>query len=282
MGPYDKINKLKAKFKATIEEKDAEILSLNNKIEQLQSKYDVLRQEMHDAGLGKGKINQLKNNLVAITRENLTLKNQVEELDGSKFVKSFSIERQELIKRITKLQFNNSIFNSLAFKFKDGLSNIIQLAYRIMNKIDSDMDYFTFVFRDDIVGLLEKMLRVVLKAEEESASKYLVKIRDGDYVLPNDYYKRIPALKDKNIICGILKLINLETTGYHGTKLGHKRLHKDCEHDQLVKPDAFLNLSHEEQLNAMFTLLELMYCIFTNKDHEINLLNVSQYWFKTI
>lgn len=282
MGPYDLINKQKVKYEAKIQEKDAEILNLNKKLEELQNKHDALRKEMYEAGLGKGKINELKGYLVAAERDNRTLKNQLEELNDSKIIKTFSSDRQELIQRITKLKLNNSIFDSLAYKFKDGLSNVIQLAYRIKNKIGTDMDYFTFVFRDDIVGLLEKMLRVVLNAKEESATRYLVKIRDSIYSFPKQYSASIPALKNKNVIDNILKLINLETTGYHGKEIGQKKLFTDKETGQLIKPDPFLNLSNEEQLDAIFTLLEFMYFVFTNKDYETNLLSISQYWFKTI
>lgn len=283
MGSYDKINQLKAKYEAQLKEKEEKIAELQKKNEELEDKNRTLRQEMHNAGLGKSKVHQLKSELVAKERECKTVKNKLRELDGSKLISTFSSERQELIAKIRKLKFdNNNIFNALAFKFKDGLDNIIQLAYRIENKMDNDMDYFTFVFRDDIVGLLEKMLRVVLKTSEDSASKYLVKINNGDLSFPKEYYSSIPSLKDKKTIENVLKLINLESSGYHGTKSSRRKLQKDHETDELVMPDAFLNLTNEEQLEAIFTLLKFMYFVFTNKDNEVNLLSISQYWFTTI
>lgn len=283
MGSYDRINQLKAKYEAQLKEKEEKIAELQKKNEELEDKNRTLRQEMHNAGLGKSKVHQLKSELVAKEREYKTVKNKLRELDGSKLISTFSSERQELIAKIRKLKFdNNNIFNALAFKFKDGLDNIIQLAYRIENKMDNDMDYFTFVFRDDIVGLLEKMLRVVLKTSEDSASKYLVKINNGDLSFPKEYYSSIPSLKDKKTIENVLKLINLESSGYHGTKSSRRKLQKDHETDELVMPDAFLNLTNEEQLEAIFTLLKFMYFVFTNKDNEVNLLSISQYWFTTI
>lgn len=283
MGSYDKINQLKTKYEAQLSDKDKEIADLNKKLDTLQGKYDTLRKEMYEAGQGKGKVNQLKNEIVAKERDNRTLQNKLRELDGSKLISQFSLERQELISKIKKLSFpNNSIFNSLAIKFKDGLDNVIQLAYLIKTKKDKDMDYFTFVFRDDIVGLLEKMLRVVIGKKEDSASKYLVKLMNREYMLPNQYYVDNPSFKKKTVIENVLKLINLESTGYHGTNKTRRSLQVDSDTKELVKPDAFLNLNNEDQLEAIFTLLEFMYYVFTNKDHETNLLNISHYWFKTI
>ena len=282
MGSYDKLNQQKAKYESQLKEKDEIILKLEKKNQDLEEKYKALRQEMHNAGLGKSKVSELKSDLVAKERENRTMQNQIRELDGSKYISTFSKERQELISRIKKLNFNNSLFNAIAYKFKDGLDNIIQLAYRIENKMDNDMDYFTFVFRDNIVGLLEKMLRVVLNTSEDSASKYLVKLTNGTFAFPKYYSNAIPALKNKKVLNNILLLINLQSSGYHGTNKRRRNLQRDKETNELVKPDHFLNLEKNAQLQAIFTLLEFMYFVFTNKDYEQNLILVTNYWFKTI
>lgn len=282
MGSYDQQNKLKAKYEAILKQKDEEIESLKIKNKELEDKYNALRKEMHDAGLGKGKVNQLKSELVAKERERKTAENKIKELDDSKYISVFSSERQELIGRIKKLSFNIDKHNCLAVKFKDGLKNVIKLAYLIETKKIKDMNYFTYVFRDDIVGLFEKMLREVLNAKEESASKYLVKINNGLLSFPKDYYINLPKLKDKNVMVNILKLINLESSGYHGTKQNRRKLQKNIENDELVNPEAFLNISNEEQLEAIFTMLEIMYYVFTNKNNEVVLSSISQYWYTGI
>jgi len=279
---FDFLNKQKEKYEKIIIDKDKEIKELKEKVDKLQSQYDKIRQELYDSGNGKGAVHKLEREISDQKRENKTLENKLKNLDGSKLIATFTPERQELIKRIKALNFNNSIFNNLAFKFKDGLDNVIEIAYRIKTKQIGDMDYFTFVFRDDIVGLFEKMLGVVLKGSAPSASNYLVGIIDGRFIIPKQYIDKIPALKDKKILQNTLYLINIQTTGYHGSKIKNKSLKYDRENEEMVKPDAFLNLSSEDQLNAIFTLLEFMYFVFTNKDSESNLLCVAQSWFKTI
>lgn len=144
------------------------------------------------------------------------------------------------------------------------------------------MDYFTFVFCDDIVGLLEKMFKVILGKHEDSASKYLVKLSSGVYSLPKEYYQRIPKLKEKEVLLNILFLLNIQSTGYHGTKTSQKKLFLDAETNEMLKPDRFLNLSSLKKLEAIFTLLQFMYDVFTNPNHEAILLSISSSWFITI
>lgn len=280
---YDQIVKTKEKYNKTINEKEKEIEELKKRISTLEKSNNELRKKLYDAGEGKGEVSRLKKIIHTHKRENETLNNIIKNLDGSKLISSFSPERQALIKKIKKLEFeNNSIFNKLAIKFKDGLDNVIEIAYRIKANQINDMDYYTFVFRDDIVGLLEKMLRTILKKQEDSASKFLVKMFEGTYKLPNKYYIKNPKLKDKVVINNILYLINLESTGYHGSKSKYKKVNYNQNTNELDKPDKFLNLDNESQLIAIFTLLEFMYDVFTNEDYEQNLLLISASWFKTI
>jgi len=279
---YDQINKLKEKHKKEIEARDAEIEKLKQLADKLQSERDKYRQDLYDLGAGKGHINSLKKQLVDKDRKNKTLENKLKDIDGSKLIATFSEDRQALIKKIKSLKFNNSIFNSLATKFIDGLDNVIKIAYRIKNGYVDDMDYFTFVFRDDIVGLLEKMFRALINKSEPSASKYLVKLRDKVYQLPKEYYDRIPNLKKMDVIDNILGLINLESTGYHGSNMKVNHLVTNKETNEKENPHKFLNLDIDSQLTAIFTLLEFMYDVFTNKDSEIILYSISSSWFKTI
>ena len=216
-------------------------------------------------------------------RENKSLSNQIAELNGSKLIKKFSPERQQLIKRIKDLKFDNfPMFNSLAYRFKNGLDDVIEIAALIKQGGANDMDFFTYVFRDNIVGLLEKMLKVILNKTEDSAAKYLVKLANGVYQFPKDYYVRIPELKNKNVLTNILYLVNLQTTGYHGTQAKLKHVYIDNETQEIKKTDRFLNLSSDEQLTAIFTLLQFMYDVFTNKERESNLMVIGASWYKTL
>lgn len=279
---YDQINKLKAKYSIELEAKDKEIRELKEKLSNLEIKYKDAKKQLYDAGEGKGERHRLEKEIVAHKRDKATLQNQIKELSGEKLISTFIPERQELIRKIRKLQFNVKLFNYLAKRFNDGLDNVIEVAALIKNNTVEDMDYFTFVFRDNIVGLLEKMLKVVLDKSEDSASKYLVKLSNGVYQFPKDYYLRIPELKNKEKLTNILYLINLQTTGYHGTQTYLKHNIKDKETNIERKPDRFLNLSNEDQLDAIFTLLELMYDVFTNKDYEQNLMIIATSWYKTL
>lgn len=280
---YDALNKQKDKYEGIIKEKDAQILDLSSKVERLEKDLADLRKRLYDAGEGKGEVHRVQKQLRSAERDKRELENKLKDIDGSKLIATFSPERQELIRRIKAISFpKNGIFDRLAFKFKDGLDNVIKIAYKIKNNMVADMDYFTFVFRDDIVGLLEKMLCITTGKSEPSATNYLVKLSNGVYELPNDYYKRNPKLKDKTVLQNILHLLNLESTGYHGTKTKQKRMKKDKETGLAKKPDNFLNLDNEAQLDAIFTMLEFMYDFFTNKDNELNLLTLSSSWFKTI
>ena len=80
----------------------------------------------------------------------------------------------------------------------------------------------------------------------------------------------------------MLYLANIETTAYHGTKIKNKHIIIDPETQTTVKVDKFLNLSQSEQLTAIFTMLEFLYDVFTNKDHETTLMAVSAHWFITL
>lgn len=276
---YDLINKNKQKYESMISDRDAEILTLKEKNKALIEENKNLRQTLYDHGLGKGEIHHLKGVIKDKERENKTLENKLKIADGTKLISTFSPERQALIKRIRSLSFTNKLYNLLAIKFKNGLDNVIEIAALIKTNSAVDMDYYTFVFRDDIIGLLEKMLNVVLNQKELSASRYLAKVVNKCYTFPKEYCLRIPELKDLKVIQNILYLINLQSTAYHGTKLERKRIYTNSETEEVEKPDKFLNLSNEEQLTAIFTLLKFMYDVFTNKNAEINLQVISQSWF---
>lgn len=279
---YDQINKIKSKYESELEKKNSEISSLKEKLQKSEDKNDELRKKLYDVGEGKGEQHRLKNIINAQERENKTLQNQIKELSGEKLISTFIPERQELIKNIKKLHFNNSMFNSLALRFINGLDNVIEIAALIKKGGAEDMDFFTYVFRDNIVGLLEKMFKAVLNKPADSASKYLVNLCNGNYSFPKDYLLRIPNLKNKVILTNILYLINLQTEGYHGTQTNLKHVIIDKETNEKRKTDRFLNLSNKDQLDAIFTLLEFMYDVFTNKDHEVNLLSICSSWYKTL
>lgn len=279
---YDQINKIKAKYELELTKKDSEISSLKEKLQKSEEKNDELRKKLYDVGEGKGEQHRLKNIINAQERENKTLQNQLKDLSGEKLISTFIPERQELIKKIKALKFNNSMFNSLALRFINGLDNVIEIAALIKQNKAEDMDFFTYVFRDNIVGLLEKMLKTVLNKPADSASKYLVNLSNGNYEFPKQYTNRIPKLKSKKVLTNILYLINLQTEGYHGTQTHLKKIVIDKETQEKKKTDKFLNLTNEEQLDAIFTLLTFMYDVFTNNDHEVNLLSICGSWYKTM
>lgn len=279
---YDQINKIKAKYESELTKKDSEISSLKEKLQKSEEKNDELRKKLYDVGEGKGEQHRLKNIINAQERENKTLQNQLKDLSGEKLISTFIPERQELIKKIKALKFNNSMFNSLALRFINGLDNVIEIAALIKQNKAEDMDFFTYVFRDNIVGLLEKMLKTVLNKPADSASKYLVNLSNGNYEFPKQYTNRIPKLKSKKVLTNILYLINLQTEGYHGTQTHLKKIVIDKETQEKKKTDKFLNLTNEEQLDAIFTLLTFMYDVFTNNDHEVNLLSICGNWYKTM
>lgn len=281
-GAYDKINKIKEKYENDLKKKDLQIEVLTNKVNEAEEEIKKLRKQLYDAGEGKGEQNRLKKIINNQERENKTLQNQLLDLSGEKLIKTFSPERQTLIRNIKSLNFPYSMFNSLALRFINGLDNVIEIAALIQKGYAEDMDFFTYVFRDNIVSLLEKMLKEILSKPEDSASKYLVKLANGTYQFPKDYYKRIPELKDKERLTHILYLINLQTTGYHGTKTKYKHVVIDKDTNEVKKTDKFLNLTKEQQLDSIFTLLEFMYDVFSNNDHERNLMAIAKSWYTTM
>lgn len=281
-GTYDKVNKIKEKYEKDLKHRDLQIEILTNKLNEAEEEVKKLRKQLYDAGEGKGEQNRLKKIINNQEREKKTLQNQLYDLSGEKLINTFSPERQNLIRNIKALEFPYSMFNSLALRFINGLDNVIEIAARIQKGYAEDMDFFTYVFRDNIVSLLEKMLKEILNKSEESASKYLVKLANGNYRFPSDYYKRIPELKNKETLNHILYLINLQTTGYHGTKTKYKHVVVNKDTNEVTKTDKFLNLTKDQQLNAIFTLLEFMYDVFSNKDHESNLFAISKSWYTTM
>lgn len=281
-GTYDKFNKIKEKYENDLKQKNLQIDSLTTKLKESEEEVKKLRKQLYDAGEGKGEQNRLKKIINSQERENKTLQNQLLDLSGEKLIKTFSSERQNLIRSIKALNFPYSMFNSLALRFINGLDNVIEIAALIQKGYAEDMDFFTYVFRDNIVSLLEKMLKEILNKPEDSASKYLVKLAGGTYKFPKEYYKRIPELKDKERLTHILYLINLQTTGYHGTKTKYKRVVVDKDTNEVRKTDKFLNLEKDQQLDAIFTLLEFMYDVFSNNDHESNLMAISKSWYTTM
>lgn len=281
-GTYDKVNKIKEKYEKDLKHRDLQIEILTNKLNEAEEEVKKLRKQLYDAGEGKGEQNRLKKIINNQEREKKTLQNQLYDLSGEKLINTFSPERQNLIRNIKALEFPYSMFNSLALRFINGLDNVIEIAARIQKGYAEDMDFFTYVFRDNIVSLLEKMLKEILNKSEESASKYLVKLANGNYRFPKDYYKRIPELKNKETLNHILYLINLQTTGYHGTKTKYKHVVVNKDTNEVTKTDKFLNLTKEQQLNAIFTLLEFMYDVFSNNDHESNLFAISKSWYTTM
>ena len=281
-GTYDKVNKIKEKYEKDLKHKDLQIEVLTNKLNEAEEEVKKLRKQLYDAGEGKGEQNRLKKIINNQEREKKTLQNQLYDLSGEKLINTFSPERQNLIRNIKALRFPYSMFNSLAVRFINGLDDVIEIAARIQKGYAEDMDFFTYVFRDNVVSLLEKMLKEILNKSEESASKFLVKLANGNYRFPKDYYVRIPELKNKETLMHILYLINLQTTGYHGTKTKYKHVVVDKDTNEITKTDKFLNLTKDQQLNAIFTLLEFMYDVFSNNDHESNLFAISKSWYTTM
>ncbi len=145
-----------------------------------------------------------------------------------------------------------------------------------------DLDFYTFVFRDNIVGLFEKMLHLVTNnSKADSASKFLDKIINGTYTIDKKYTKKIPALNDKVVLTNILYLLNIQTTAYHGNnKSSHTRLYDSG--DDVAKVNKFSTLNNDDQLTAIFTLVEFMYFFFSCDDWEENMACLSACWFKTL
>lgn len=282
MGSYDQVNKVKEKYEKLLSEKQKEVDTLLEKNSKLQKEVDDLRRERYEAGEGKGEVNKYKKEAIAAKRAQKTAENQLKELDGSKMISQFTPERQQLIKNIKGLSFPNKIFNNLATKFKSGLDDVIEIAYRIKNNLVDDMDYYTFVFRDNIVGLLEKMLYIATGKKEDSATKYLNKIIAGLIQPSKDYLIHVPKLQDIKVVKNISDLIHIETTAYHGNGKNKRNMVHVSASGEVEKFNNFLNLNKEDQLTAIFTLLEFMYYFFTCKDREMNLITLSSCWFKTI
>lgn len=283
MGSYDQINKIKEKYEKQLAEAYVQIDDLSKKLEEANAKVDELRKKLYDAGHGKGEVNKIKGELNKAIREKKTAENKLKEIDGSKLVNSFSPERRELINNINNLHFDNKIYDSFAVKFKNGLKDVIELAYRIKVNYVNDMDYYTFVFRDNIVSLFEKMLHLVTgEKKENSATKFLQKIVSGAYTIEKGYIKDIPELKDNRVLANIMDLLNLQAKAYHGSNSTNKNTLYTNEETEQLKSGKFLALSSEKQLTAIFTLLKFMYRFFTCEDWETNLVTLSACWFKTI
>lgn len=279
---YDQINKLKDKYTKEIEAKDSIILDLSKKVDKLDSEVKELRKKLYDAHEGKGEQHRLQKIIKDKERDNKTLTNQLKELDGSKLISTFSKERQQLIKNIKNLKYDRKIFNALATRFINGLDDVIEIAAKIKNNSAEDLDFYTFVFRDNIVGLLEKIFKTILNRNSGSASQYLENLSNGNYQFPKQYLDRIPNLKNKVVLNNMMYLCNVQTVGYHGTKNKYKRVIMDKETNTLKKTDKFFNLDNESQLTAIFTLLEFMYDVFHNSDYEVNLSSIANNWFITI
>lgn len=283
MGTYDQINKIKEKYEKLLSEANERINELTAKLDEANLKVDELRKKLYDAGQGKGEVNKIKGELNKAIRDKRTVENKLKEVDGSKLINQFSPERQELINRINNLHFENKIYDSFAVKFKNGLKDVIELAYRIKVNYVNDMDYYTFVFRDNIVSLFEKMLHLVTgKKKENSATKFLQKISSGDYEIEKDYTKNIPELKNPKVLSNMISLLNVQSTAYHGSNSTNKTTLYTNENAEQVKSNKFLLLDSADQLTAIFTLLKFMYHFFTCDDVEMNLITLSACWFKTI
>lgn len=283
MGTYDQINKIKEKYEKLLSEANEKINELTAKLDEANLKVDELRKKLYDAGQGKGEVNKIKGELNKAIRDKRTVENKLKEVDGSKLINQFSPERQELINRINNLHFENKIYDSFAVKFKNGLKDVIELAYRIKVNYVNDMDYYTFVFRDNIVSLFEKMLHLVTgKKKENSATKFLQKISSGDYEIEKDYTKNIPELKNPKVLSNMISLLNVQSTAYHGSNSTNKNTLYTNENAEQVKSNKFLLLDSADQLTAIFTLLKFMYHFFTCADAEMNLITLSSCWFKTI
>ena len=282
MGSYDQINKIKAQKDQVIKELKEKIVSLEEALEKEKEKNKELRQTLHLAGEGKSENSRLKKIITDKERNEKTLQNRIDKLEGNHILSIFSDERKELILKIRKLQFNNSIYNSLAFKLKDGTENIIKIAYLIKCNSAGDMDFYTYVFRDSIVALLEKMFYALTGKKEDSATKYLTKFVSKEYKLKKKYYDAIPNFKKPEILTNILWLINVQTTAYHGSTNKSKRVFVDNETKKRTKYINFFNLDSDTQLEAIFTLLEFMHFVFTCDEWEQNLTIISSCWFKTL
>lgn len=283
MGTYDQINKIKEKYEKLLSEANEKINELTAKLDEANLKVDELRKKLYDAGQGKGEVNKIKGELNKAIRDKRTVENKLKEVDGSKLINQFSPERQELINRINNLHFENKIYDSFAVKFKNGLKDVIELAYRIKVNYVNDMDYYTFVFRDNIVSLFEKMLHLVTgKKKENSATKFLQKISSGDYEIEKDYTKNIPELKNPKVLSNMISLLNVQSTAYHGSNSTNKNTLYTNENAEQVKSNKFLLLDSADQLTTIFTLLKFMYHFFTCADAEMNLITLSSCWFKTI
>ncbi len=283
MKSYDKTNKIQNKLNDVIKQKDDEILKLQNENDKLKTKVDELRKEKFDAGQGKGEVNHLKSVITDLQRDIATLKNKVKKLEGNETLSHFSVEQKRLIKNIRSLSYPKwPDIDALAIKFQLGLDNVIQVAYKIKINSISDRDYYTYLFRDDIVALLEKVLRVLTSTCEASASYYLLNLMSGKIKLPAKFYKKVPLMGDKKVLEHILWLVNLESKGYHGSKEKEKRVLVDEETNERKKYINFFNLSSEEKLTTIFTMLEFIYSVFVDDDKETYLQSVSSCWYKTL
>lgn len=283
MKSYDKTNKIQNKLNEVIQQKDDEIAKLTKENEKLKLKNDELRKEKFDAGLGKGEINRLKSVINDLQRDIATLKNKVKKLEGNEILAHFSNEQKRLIKNIRNLSYPKwPDIDALATKFQLGLDNVIQVAYKIKLNSISDRDYYTYLFRDDIVALLEKILSVLTNTIDSSASFYLLNLINGKVKLPPRFYKAVPLMEDKKVLEHILWLVNLESKGYHGSKEKDKRIFVDEETNEKKKYINFFNLSNEEKLTTIFTMLEFIYAVFVDKDQETYLQAVSSCWYKTL
>ncbi len=283
MKSYDKTNKIQNKLNEVIQQKDDEIAKLTKENEKLKLKNDELRKEKFDAGLGKGEINRLKSVINDLQRDIATLKNKVKKLEGNEILAHFSNEQKRLIKNIRNLSYPKwPDIDALATKFQLGLDNVIQVAYKIKLNSISDRDYYTYLFRDDIVALLEKILSVLTNTIDSSASFYLLNLINGKVKLPARFYKAVPLMEDKKVLEHILWLVNLESKGYHGSKEKDKRIFVDEETNEKKKYINFFNLSNEEKLTTIFTMLEFIYAVFVDKDQETYLQAVSSCWYKTL
>lgn len=283
MGTYDQINKVKEKYEKLLSDANDKINELSSKLDEANLKVDEYRKKLYDAGQGKGEVDKIKGELNKAIRDKKTVENKLKEVDGSKMINQFSPERRKLINDINNLHFTNKIYDSFAVKFKNGLKDVIELAYRIKFNYVNDMDYYTFVFRDNIVSLFEKMLHLVTgKKKENSATKFLQKIISGSYTIEKEYIKEIPELKDTAVLSNIVSLLNLQAKAYHGSNSTNKSTLYTNETTEQVKSGKFLLLDSDQQLTAIFTLLKFMYCFFTCDDWEMNLITLSACWFKTI
>ena len=241
-----------------------------------------MRKKLYDAGHGQGEVNKYKKQVVAAKRDLATAENKLKEFDGSKLTSQFSQKRQTLIKNITNISFENKIYDALATKFKSGLREVIEIAYRIKMNIADDMAFYAFSFRDNIVGLFEKMLHLVTGEKSNSASSYMRGIINKRFAFEKMYLKEIELLNNDETLTNILYLLELQTDAYHGNNKNAKSTLYNKESSEAQKAVKFLNLDNEKQLDAIFTLLEFMYLFFTCEDSEVNLVNLSACWFKTI